>query len=295
MNQAFLIDRASTFSTYVYEDNQIIIPDSATITIRKPNTTVELITAQAMTVEADGELTFALTAGNNDTADMSYQATVSYVVGSVTEDVIVYYDIVRSKLRQVITNDDIRRELPSIKGKEWKALGTVISGSTTTIVDLNLSHYEDDYFTGGIATNLTNNETRKITDFASSTGTVTTDTFTTTNGANEKYVLQRAFTDEIDNAWEKLISMLRESGKFHNLILDSQDLRQVHILLTCAGIARGFSNDQDEYWFAREEKYEKQFQERYKSLNLKYDASDDGVTSSGEELDKIHNARTRRT
>jgi len=69
--------------------------------------------------------------------------------------------------------------------------GKATGGSATTCVDT--ARYEkDDYYNGGTLMMLSGDsegKTRRITDFVQSTGTITTDTFTTVNAAGDIYAV----------------------------------------------------------------------------------------------------------
>lgn len=290
MKQQFLVDIADTFKAYIYENNRIAVPTSATITVTNPGTSTALISAAAMTIAADGLLSYALTATHNDVANENYKAVVAYVVSGTTYYASFFYDVVNSKLGVVITDDDVINELPQIKDNGYVVHGDVDSGSTTTIVDAELKRYPDDYFTGGLATNLTNNEAREITDFVASSGTVTMPTMTA-NDAGDKYMLQRAYTKEIARAFEKLEDMLNQAGRRAHLILDPSDLREVHIFMSVAEICKSMiTAEGGNMWSYFYELYDKRAYAIFKNINLKYDDSDDGIIAAAEE-----NSRTPRT
>ncbi|MFQ5473334.1 MAG: hypothetical protein ACE5FA_10690 [Dehalococcoidia bacterium] len=288
MKQQFLVDIADTFKTYVYANNRKAVPTSATLTVYKPGTSEKLIDGAAMTVASDGLLSYSLTAVHNDVADDNYKAVIAYVLGGSTYYATVFYDVVRSKLSIVITDDEIVDELPQLRDNGWRVRGTADSGSTTTIVDAELKRWPDDYFTGGAAYSIDRDETRDITDFVSSTGTVTTAAFSGAI-ATDKYVLTRAFTREIQRAFEKIEDKLKSKGKRAHLILDSADLRMVHIYQSVAEICKGLMTvDDGSVWGVFFEKYD--IDEKgsrafwaLNNLNLKYDESEDGYISGSEE------------
>ncbi len=283
MRLQFLTDTAETLKTYVYENNRIIIPTSATITVYKPGSTTELISAQAMTVAADGLLSYALTTTHNDVVGENYKAVISYIYNSITYPITLFYDVVRSKLVKVITDEDIINELPQLKDNGWRVHGVADSGSVTSIVDAELKRYEDDYFTGGLATNLTNDETRDITDFVSSSGTATITTATAT-AAGHKYILTRSYTKEIQRAFEKIDELITRAGKRSALILDSYDLREVHICYSVAEVCKGLTGagGTDTFWWQMWKDYESKAYAIFKTINFKYDESDDGTISDSE-------------
>ena len=283
MRLQFLTDTAETLKTYVYENNRIIIPTSATITVYKPGSTTELISAQAMTVAADGLLSYALTTTHNDVVGENYKAVISYIYNSITYPITLFYDVVRSKLVKVITDEDIINELPQLKDNGWRVHGVADSGSVTSIVDAELKRYEDDYFTGGLATNLTNDETRDITDFVSSSGPATITTATAT-AAGHKYILTRSYTKEIQRAFEKIDELITRAGKRSALILDSYDLREVHICYSVAEVCKGLTGagGTDTFWWQMWKDYESKAYAIFKTINFKYDESDDGTISDSE-------------
>jgi hypothetical protein len=292
MKQQFLVDTADTFRAHVYENNQILTPTSATLTVYNPGTSTKLIDGAAMTIAADGQLTYSLTATHTDVVGESYKAVIAYVISDTTYYLTLFFDVVRSKLHKVITDDDLEAELPQLaQDKGGIFYGDMTGGSTTTIVDAELKRFPDDYFTGGQATNLTNEETRLITDFVSASGTVTTAAFATANAATNKYSLRRSFTREIQRAFEKIENLLEQSGKRSALVLDSYDLREVHILYAVAEVCKGRITDNDSIWYALWHDYDKRAYAVFKSTEFKYDTSDDGyITSTGE-----GNARIERT
>lgn len=282
MRQQFLVDTADTFKTSVYKNNRRIVPTSATLTVYKPGGSTKLIDATAMTIGADGLLSCPLTIVHNDIADLNYKAVVSYVYEAITSTDNLFYDIVHSRLTKVVTDEDIVNELPQLKENGWRTRGTASGGSTTTIVDNGLKRYEDDYFTGGMAQSLDQNEIREITDFVSSTGTVTTTAFSTTTNGND-YVLMRSFTKEIQRAFEKIEELIYRAGKRAHLILDPYDLREVHICFAVAEICKGLITEEEGLWFTLWKEYDSRGYAIYKSITFKYDASEDGYVSGSEE------------
>jgi len=282
VKQLFLVDKTGTFQSYVYENNQIVVPTSATITVYNPGTTTELISAAAMTVQSDGRLDYSLTTTHNDIADEDYKVEIAYVVSTVTYYTTSYYDVVNSILHITIVDSDIVAELPQLKDNGYRTNGTAESGSTTTIVDLDLTRYVDDNFTGGLAYSIDRNETREITDFVSSTGTVTTEAF---SGAisTDKYVLTRSYTREIRRAFEKMEDRLKQKGKRSALILDPCDLREVHIWMSVAEVCKGLQTESEgSLWWELWKDYEKKADDWWRNATFKYDESDDGVIDDSE-------------
>lgn len=286
MKQVFLVDTAETFKTYIYEHNRKIVPTSATLTVFNPGGNTEIVSAQAMTVASDGLLSYDLTAADNDTVDANYKAVISYVLDAVTYPLTLFYDVLNSKLHKVITDEDVVNELPQLKDNGWRVHGTADSGSTTALVDDELTSYDDDYFTGGTAYSIDKDETREITDFVSSTGMVTTVAFGSAI-STDKYVLTRSYTNEIQRAFEKIESLLSRSGRRPQLILDPYDLREVHIMYAVGEVCKSLVNEDGDTWWGFWQEYDKRAYAIFKSINFKYDVSEDGYIAGAEEDDRI--------
>lgn len=294
MNQQFLIDTVGNFRAYLYEDNRSIVPSSATLSVSKPGGDELLVDGETMTVEADGLLTYELSAIDNATADSSYKCVITYLYNGETYYVTVFYDVVNSRLAKVITDDDIVREFPQLRDTGWRVHGSADSGTTTTIVDDELKRYSDDYFTGGLAYLTDKDETREITDFVASSGTVTVEAFGSAIAATDKYILTRSFLREIDRAFEKIEERLVSAGKRPELVLDSQDLRGVHIYGSVAEAAKGLSSKVGDFWWALWKEYEAKTDEAFSQLTLKYDSSGDGYISSSEEDSRLGSIKSGR-
>lgn len=281
MKQQFFVDTAGTFRTYVYENNRKVVPASAAITITRPGSDAPVVEDVAMTVGADGLLSYDLTAAQNSEAGLNYKAAVSYVHDGKTWYVALFYDVVRSVLTKVITDSDIVTELPQLKDNGWKVRGTAQSGSATTVVDAELKRYEDDYFTGGIVWSADKDETREVVDFESSTGTVTTTAFSSAV-TTDRYVLTRSYTREIQRAFEKIEERLERMGRRPHLVLDPYDLREVHIHYSVAEACKGLVTGAGDIWWDLWKEYEQKGDTVMDRMNFKYDSSADGFISGGE-------------
>lgn len=281
MKQQFFLDTPDAFRTYVYEHNRKIVPDSAAVTIYRPGSASRLVDSAPMTVAADGLLSLDLTAAQNGEAGMNYKAVVTYSHEGKDWQVTLFYDVVRSRLVKVITDDDILAELPQLRDSGWRVRGTAESGSTTTIVDGELKRYDDDYFTGGLAYSVEKDETREVAGFDSSTGTVTTTAFSTAI-SSDRYILTRSYTAEIQRAFEKVGSELERAGRRPHLVIDPYELREVHIYFSVAEACKGLVTAKDDIWWDLWKEYEKKALGLLGDLRFKYDSSEDGFVSGAE-------------
>lgn len=281
MKQQFLADTADTFRTYIYESNLKVVPDSAFIKISMPGGAL-LLPGTAMAIGADGLLSYELSGADNSVPGLDYKAEIEYSVSSRTHYAVLFYDVVRSRLTKVITDDDIFAELPQLRDRGWSASGAAEGGSETTIIDSRLKRYGDGYFTGGVASCPAKGEAREIRDFDAGTGTLTVEAFSTVVATGDKYVLTRSFSREIQRAFEKLEDELKRLGRRPHLVLDSHDLREAHIFLSVAEACKGLASENKGIWWELWKEYEDKAARAYSGLRLKYDYSGDGAITGGE-------------
>lgn len=281
MKQQFLAETPDTFRTYIYESNLKAVPESADITIHRPGGAA-LVAGAAMIIGIDGLLSFELSADDNLTPGLDYKAEVEYTLDAKTHYAVLFYDVVRSRLAKVITDDDIFSELPQLRDRGWSVSGTAEGGTVSTIVDSRLKRYGDAYFTGGVAECPTKGETREIRDFDAATGTLTVEAFSSQVASGEKYLLTRSFSREIQRAFEKLEDELKRLGKRPHLVLDSHDLREAHIYLSVAEACKGLASENKGIWWELWKEYEGKAVAAYSGLRLKYDYSGDGSITGAE-------------
>lgn len=284
MKQQFIKGTADSFQTYIYENNRKITPASALLTIYKPGGNSTLAVNAAMTIGGDGLLSYSLTAADNAEAALNYKASVTYVHNSKTHYATLFYDVVNSRLTKVITDEDLASELPQIKDSGWRVRGSAEGGTQTSIIDTELKRYENDYFTGGLAYSALKDETREVLGFSSSTGTVTTAAFSAAITPGEAYALTRSFSKEIQRAFEKIEGMIEGLGKRPHLVLDPYDLREAHICFSVAEVCKGLVTAEDGLWWHMWKEYERKAEDAFKRINFKYDYSNDGFASTGEQL-----------
>lgn len=294
MKQQILVNSTESFRAYIYEDGQIVVPDSATVTIYSPGSDVTLEEDSVMTVASDGELSLSLTLENNSLPEENYKSVITYIYGGDTDKAVRFYDVVNARLVSVVTDSDVTGELPQLKGSGWKVMGTSVSGTSSTIVDSELSIYPDDYFKGGTAYSIDKDELRNITGFDSATGTVTVDSFTSVIGT-DKYILTRSFSVEIKRAFEKIEESLVAIGRRPSLVLDPYDLKEVHIYISVSEVCKGLSTDDKGFWWKMWKEYEKKGKDLFELMKFKYDTTEDGyIDDMEEEESSFGNTRVAR-
>lgn len=270
MKQRFICDTSDVFKTNVYESGQKVNVREARLTVYRPRTNSKLIDSEPMTLDADGRLTFTLSAEHNSFADINYRAVISYVYNGAPGLVSVFYDVVRSRPAMVITDEDIAGELPQLQDNGWKVRGHATGGTDSSIIDAELKRFDSGYFTGASVYSLMKDETRQVTGFDRFSGTVFINAFSTPVASGEGYVLTRSYSKEIIRAFEKLEEKIVRLGKRPDLIADPYELRATHIYGTVAEVCKGLAKERGGLWWELWKHYEKKADDEFNGLCLKY-------------------------
>jgi hypothetical protein len=287
MKQQFLEGKTNTIRLTVYDNNVAIVPTSAKVTLYKPTGGTALQAQADATVSATtGEMTYSLTATHTATKDLNYKAVWEYVYSSVTYYETQLFDVVKSILSIPITDNDLYNELDSLKKGNNQAKGTAGSATTSTLVDTKRKE-DDNFWKGGVLEIISGTgigQTRDITAFAQSTGTITvTPAFVTTPDTTSIYRVVKSFSPKIKQSFEKIEDMLYSKGKRHELILESSQIKFLLIYLTIHFICLDWMDEENDKWSRLAEIYEKKFTDSFNVLKLEYDEDESGFIEGGEE------------
>jgi len=248
---------------------------------------------QAMTVTGGGGLSYTMPAANTGQLLENAAGTIDYVFNSVSYQFGFLFDIVRSRLEMVITDEDLFDEFPGLREAGYRQIGTAsAAGTVATLVDTAQLIQADDFWTGGTVEFPASGERRTVTDFDSATATLSfAPAVAAATASGSKYIVSRSFRKERVRAFQDIIERLRNAGRRAALIVDSHQLRTVHILLTLSKIFRGFVNSETYRQLSGDyaEMYDRLFQE----LRLDYDANEDAAINGSEGFQQIQGTLER--
>lgn len=297
--QEILLDKAGTISFTPYQNNQVAVASSATIEVRKPGGETIVAAGTSATVSAAGVISYSLSAGNSDELGENYKAIFAYVISGVTYYATLLYDVVRNKLDITVTDQDLLNEQADIMTRNEAFSGTVDSSSNTTLVDADLKNYADDYWNGGTVeatkTSDGTKQIRNVTDFVSSTGTLTVGVAWGTNpDTGYRFVVRRGFLRKIELAFDEILYELRGRGNRPALILESSELHLPHVKKALYLICRDYMKEPGDKWDELSKRYDQEYNDAMQKLRLQYDMDEDGVISGNEVNKDITQTRMRR-
>lgn len=85
-----------------------------------------------------------------------------------------------------------------------------------------------------------------------------------------------SYQDFLDEAWVTILARLALKGSLPHLIMEPSNLREVHLLLTLAGIFEDFSTRLSEAFGMQAKEYRARYERAWGELAFEYDADDDG-------------------
>jgi hypothetical protein len=279
MRQQLYEDSATDYLLLrIFDHNRQKVPSSATATIIIGGTTD--VTAASATISVAGDVTYIPGATVLD--ELSEDCVVEWAVSvdGVSQTYRQLFDIVRCKLFAVVTDEDLIGECPPLQDERWLARGTADSGTSKTLVDADLINYQDDHFSGGIieiTDGTSAGQARVISDFAQSSGTVTwTTSCPSSIDTTSKYVVRRTYQRELDRAWDEVEGFVQKAGYRPALVMDSEELKNLHIYLALGRICKGMAKT-DDVWWGRGRDYEGKALREMNGMQFVYDSDEDGV------------------
>lgn len=300
MKQQFLKSIAGTIRLTAYDKNRSLIPSSALITLYQQDGSTTLQSQASASVDSTtGEMTYTLTTTHTATLGLNYKAVWQYVVSGNTYYETQLFDVVRSILSIPITDDDLYREMPSLRKTTVQASGTATAGATGSLTDTVRRKEADDYFKGGYIEILSGTgagQTRDITGNTQSTGVITVNpNFTTTPDSTSVYRVIRSFSVTIEQCFEKIEQLLYDKGKRDSLILESSQIRVALIYLVIHTIAIDLRDEENDRWDLLQKDYGAKFEKAFNSMTLEYDADESGGVQGEEVQSSISSLRIQRS
>jgi len=170
-------------------------------------------------------------------------------------------------------------------------VGKAESGSTTTLVNSKIfDDFADDDFNNQYICILSGDDKgsdRIITDFVTSTGTFTFDALdSAVSNITQFAIVEDGYIGKMEEAILYIQEKIKNDGKDIDLFLTESQLKEIHLYKTLDIICQDKFQDatDEDLYYARHQHYNNLFESTYGGLKADYDANEDGVISSDEEL-----------
>jgi hypothetical protein len=261
----------------VWDHNVQVVPTTAEVSIIVGGATeVSLATA---TISATGTCSYVPGAAILDELAENCTAVWRLTINSEYKYFRDMFDIVLNPLYPSVTDEDLVAECAQLQDAKYMEAGSVDTGNTVSIVSILLKEYQDNHFQGGtleITDGACKGQKQRIASNTRSTGTITVDTaFGSALTSTSRFVAKRTFQREIDSAWNDIEAMIQTKGYRPALIMNSEDLRPVHIAWTLVKVCRNLSKMPEDIWWQRANYYNTDFTNKMGMVKFAYDSDQD--------------------
>ena len=299
MKQEVLKDKAGSVSMTPYLNNRPAIATSATVVITDTGGT-SISTGNGSIDSTTGEIRYSFASSVPNKLGENFQAQWTYIIDAVTYYQTTLFDVVLNRLSISVVDDDLLVEQSDIMERNESFSGTVDSATSTTLVDANMKSFINDFWNGGkvTAVNPTTGveQTRTITDFVQSTGTITVDTAWETNPTSSyTFQVRRGFAHKIAAAFEETLLDVKSRGYRPALVLESSELKPAHTKKALAMVCRDFIKEAGDKWDVLAATYDKQYADMFAKITFSYDRNQSGyIGGAGEENQDVGSVRLKR-
>ena len=252
MKQDLLKGKTGTLSITPYLNNRPAVASSAAVIVLDKGGAT-LVTGYGSVNATTGEITYSLDSAYTAQIGENFQIQWTYTIAGTVYYQSSLFDIVRNRLSIPVVDDDLLNEQSDIMDGAEQFSGIVDSAASATLVDSDLKNYADDYWNGGKVSVINPatgvKQTRDITDFVQSTGTITVGSaWATTPDSTYTFEAKRGFARKIESAFEEMLIDVRSKGFRPALILESGELKVPLIKKALAMICRDFIVSPDDKW-----------------------------------------------
>jgi hypothetical protein len=263
----------------IFDHNRLVVPSAATASIWISGE--KDVSVASAAVSAGGDVTYIPGATVLDELAQDCVVEWAVIAGGISTIHRQLFDVVHNKLFAVATDEDLIKECGALRDERYMARGVADSGSTTTLVDSDLIDYPDDHWTGGVIqfTDGTNaGLSRPVSDYVQSTGTVTwVASCASSVDTTTRYCVRRTFQPELDRSWEEVDEIVRRKGFRPALVMDSDELKSLHVYITLSKICRVLSKSGDDVWWSRAKDFDAKSLKELNGIQFVYDADEDSV------------------
>jgi hypothetical protein len=278
MKQQLVVDSAADqLELEVWDHTVQVVPTSALISLIIDGVTeVSLATA---TITAAGTCTYVPGATVLDDLEENCVAAWKLIIAGETKYFRQMFDVVLRPLHPSVTDEDLISECAQLQDARYIESGLCDGGTSTTIVSILLEEYQDNHFQGGtaeIVEGSSKGSKSRISGNVRATGTISlSKSLASAVDTSSRFVARRTFQREIDRAWEDVQAMIETKGYRPALVMNSEDLRPVHLYWTLVKISRNLAKSPEDLWWQRSNTFSDEYLARLGMLKFMYDSNED--------------------
>ena len=293
MYQEIKAGKDHTFVWEFYSDNIAELPVGGNITVYK-NTGTVLIAETPVTINTAGVISYTLPASatsDEDRMRKNYKIELEYYVNQTTNYRSYLFDVVQTPITNDVRDDDLFLHLSELRSRvQERTIKTSSAGTTTTIIADALKTENRNYRGGLLDIFKTNAPTHhaRITAHNEETNTLTFDPPNDVIVADETTIrIRDSFQDLINEAYENFVHRdVRNKVPASAGYINNNILRNMVIFKSLEIYSLSASEETDDKWAFRLEKFAAMYEKEFSKLSEAYDITGDGDISDEEEANK---------
>jgi hypothetical protein len=283
VKQQLVVDSATDqLELEVWDHNVLVVPTAALISIFIDGG--KQVSLAIATITATGVCTYIPGAAVLDDLAEDAVAEWKLTIAGATRYFRQTFDIVMRPLHPAVTDEDLIAECAQLQEYRYVESGLAESGTSVSLVSILLKEYADNHFQGGtleIVDGACVGEKQRIASSVRATGSIVLDaSLSTTVDSTSRYVARRTYQREIDRAWDDVQAMIQAKGYRPALIINSEDIRPVHLFWALVKVCRNLSRGSEDIWWARATAFESEYAARLGQVKFVYDSDQDNWPES---------------
>jgi len=281
-------DNSETSGNLQPDTATYVIYDNSGSTIQSGSATIEA----TATLRNVGEMSFTFTAANNITTGCNFKYVLTYVTGTVTDELAILFDVVKHPIEVNIDDSELFVYLPELRDN----LITETGNATALDVDPTIGFIDENLiadrrkWTGSLITFY-------FTDGSTHKAYVTTSEWTTgiiqfcplyTDGIaiGNKYEIAEGYQGRIDTAFDEVRTAIRNKVGLLAGYIDQTVVDKLTIFKTIETVCIGAVEVTDDKWDFRQKKFREMYDMALTTLSEAYDQDQDGDISDTESDNK---------
>jgi hypothetical protein len=271
MNIEVKVDSTHTFTYTKVEKNTAVSISTATIAITDA-AGKEILAATGMTISGN----VATYNWDSTGQDIGSNYIVNYVIDS--ECINRFFDIYYYPFLNKVVDSDLFALDDYIKKDKWEVSGSASSGSTSTLIDLNLGE-TDDYYNGGVLEIMrpSGSDVRTITDYDAASGKITFSPVVTSAVADGTgYAARKSYQDLIDEAGELVQERFAQMEKRAYLLIDHSQIKKPIVFQALELFYVNKRKEPQDEWDLKMQYYTQKLETYFETTIWKYDANMSG-------------------
>ena len=237
------------------------------------------------------DMSFLFLAADNTVLGRNNKIEITYTIGTTIKKINLLFDVVNVAILNNVSDENLFERLKDLrKMARFNSQSTAV-GTTTTLIDSNLSAAPRIEWKGGMMEIIFEDLTvdNKLVEIQSFNGSDTL-TFSPAHTAvipdNTFYILRASYQDQINNAYDHVMGRVRSKVGVLAGYIDNNVINEMVIYRALYMITMAESDQEGDKWDYRSKTFKMEFEALFSTFGEAYDTDEDGNISDAEDANR---------